>query len=75
MAIDTADKRFSMIGLTSPTVRRMKLPTGTIDAPARAMLLFLYSGIALAPPVIATFVRRTWFGEAGSRRKLPNSQW
>jgi hypothetical protein len=75
MALDTRDKRFSMIGLTSPIMREQQNPTGTVSAPAREMLLFLYSGIALAAPVVATFVRRTWFGEAGSRRKLPTSQW
>lgn len=51
MAVDTAAKRFSMIGLESPTVREQQPPTGTIGAPARAMLLFLYAGIALAAPV------------------------
>ncbi len=51
--VDTRDKRFSLIGLTAPTVREQQNPTGTIGAPARAMLLFLYSGIALALPIVA----------------------
>lgn len=50
MAVDTRDKRFSMIGLTSPTLIEQQNPTGAIGAPARALLLFLYSGIALSPP-------------------------
>lgn len=36
-----------MIGLASPRMREQQNPTGTVGAPARAMLLFLYSGIAL----------------------------
>lgn len=50
MAVDTRDKRFSMLGLASPVRREQKNPTGTIAAVAREMLLFLYAGIALAAP-------------------------
>jgi hypothetical protein len=53
MAVDTRDKRFSILGLASDTVREQQNPTGTIGAPARAMLLFLYAGIALASPAAA----------------------
>jgi hypothetical protein len=48
---DTRDKRFSMIGLAKPWLRAFKNPTGTVDAEARAMLLFLYGGIPLDSPV------------------------
>jgi hypothetical protein len=51
MAVDTRDKRFSMIGLTSPILREQQNPTGTIGALARAMLLFLYAGILPAAPI------------------------
>lgn len=52
MAIDTRDKRMSMIGLDESYVDLMKNPTGSIDGEARAMLLGLYGGIALIPPPI-----------------------
>jgi hypothetical protein len=53
MAIDTRDKRMSMIGLASPFVRRLKSPSGSVDATARAMLLFLYSGLLPDPPPVS----------------------
>lgn len=46
MAIDSRDKRFSLIGLASPFVRCLQNPTGTVGLAARQMLEFLYSGIA-----------------------------
>lgn len=49
MAIDTAGKRFSMIGLGSPVPRLLPIPSGDFDAADRAMLLYLYHE-DLAPP-------------------------
>jgi len=45
MAVDTAAKRFSMLGFGDNAFGY--LPTGTVDAEARASLLDLYEGIAL----------------------------
>jgi len=45
MAVDTRDKRSSMIGLASPVPRLLPDPDGSFVAADRAMLLFLYSGI------------------------------
>lgn len=50
MAVDTRDKRMSMIGLASPIRRLFQNPAGTVGAAAREMLEFLYSGIAAAAP-------------------------
>lgn len=52
MAINTRDKRMSMIGLAKPYLRLFQNPTGTIGAAARAMLEFLYSGIGASPPPV-----------------------
>lgn len=54
MAVDTRDKRMSMIGLDEEYVCLMKNPPtgGGIDATSRAMLLNLYSGIPLVPPPV-----------------------
>lgn len=53
MAIDTRNKRMSMIGLDESFVCLMKNPSGTgIDADAREMLLGLYVGIPLVPPPV-----------------------
>lgn len=48
MAVDTAGKRFSMIGFGGPVPQMVVIPDGTIGAPDRADLLYLYSGITLA---------------------------
>lgn len=54
MAVDTRDRRMSMIGLTKAFVRLFKNPAVGVDAIARAMLLFIYPGILPAPPAVAT---------------------
>lgn len=48
MAVDTRDKRFSILGLHQPVPSLTANPDGTIAAADRAFLLFLYAGIALA---------------------------
>jgi hypothetical protein len=51
MAIDTAVKRFSIMGLASPSLRIVR-PDGTIDQGDRQTYSDFYSGIlADAPPV------------------------
>lgn len=52
MAVDTRDKRMSMIGLDESYICLMKNPTGTVDADSREMLLNLYVGIPLVPPPV-----------------------
>ena len=47
MAVDTRDKRFSMMGLGSPVPRVLPNPDGTIGDQDRAMFIYLYHGIAL----------------------------
>lgn len=54
MAIDTRDRRMSMIGLAKPFVRLFQNPAGTISAVGRAMAEFLYAGIGLGEPAVAT---------------------
>ena len=49
MAIDSAEKRFSIMGFGNPMVK-LRPPTGAVDAAERSTLLDLYSGIALASP-------------------------
>jgi hypothetical protein len=50
VAIDTRNKRFSLIGFGSPVPAPLPLPDSTISAGDRAMLLWLYFGLALALP-------------------------
>lgn len=52
MAVDTVAKRYSLIGFGSPTPRLLPIPDGTIAAADRAMLLYLYHGIALSAAVV-----------------------
>ena len=47
MAVDTRDKRFSIMGLALPTLSLYGNPDGTIDSADRYQLLYLYSGISL----------------------------
>ncbi len=56
MAIDSRNKRFSMIGLSNPTPSILATPDTTIAASDRALLLFLYAGLALAADVDETAV-------------------
>ena len=65
MAIDSKAKRFSMMGLGSPSSRTLPPPDGSINAADRAHFLGLYSGIALSNPsaaVAALAAVRGWFG-------------
>lgn len=58
MAVDTRDKRFSLIGFGSPTPRVLPIADGTFSAADRAMLLYLYHGLtlgAVAVPVTVAF--------------------
>lgn len=50
MAIDTAEKRFSMMGFASP-IRKYIVPDGAVDADARSTFLNLYSGITLTASI------------------------
>ena len=61
MSLDTRDKRMSMIGFGESYSAMMQDPTGTVGAPARAMLLELYSGFSLDPPSVfnPAWTRRT----------------
>ena len=52
MAVDTRDKRFSMMGLANVNPSMMANPDASIDDPDRAMLLFLYHGIVLDTGVV-----------------------
>jgi hypothetical protein len=45
MAIDTASKRRSILGITSPTVRPIPFPDGTISQGDRQHFALMYSGI------------------------------
>ena len=69
MAIDTAEKRFSMMGFASP-MRKYIVPDGAVDADARATFLDLYSGIPLAESVNPWTVQddetTTWSVQADS---------
>jgi hypothetical protein len=52
VAIDTRDKRMSLLGLMKGFVRLFKNPTGAVDAGAREMLEFGYVGIAFSAPAV-----------------------
>ena len=56
MAIDTREKRFSMINFGTSIPIALFTPDGAVDADDRAHLLNLYSGITLdAPPVVGVY--------------------
>lgn len=52
MAVDTRDKRFSLISFGSPIPNVLPNPDGSFNAADRAMLIFLYHGLALSAPVV-----------------------
>lgn len=54
MAVDTAQKRFSMLNFgDGTTVHMLFQADATVDADDMYLLLDIYSGITLAPPVPA----------------------
>jgi hypothetical protein len=60
MAIDTAEKRFSMMGLGNP-VLKLAVPTGSVNAAKRAVFLDLYSGIALGGAPTGSWLTRNYW--------------
>jgi hypothetical protein len=52
MAIDSRDKRFSVIGFGSPVPSALPLPDSTISASDRAMLAWLYFGLSIGAPIV-----------------------
>ena len=52
MAIDTKNKRMSVIGLALPVPSMLPDSDGTIAIADRLHLLWLYSGIAAATPAV-----------------------
>lgn len=65
MAIDTATKRYSVIGFDLPFVRMFPVPDGTISATDRQGWLWKYTGIAFSAPVISSLVPRLMLLGAG----------
>jgi len=50
MAVDSRNRRMSMIGLGSPVPRVLANPAGAQGIGERAQLIYQYYGIALGPP-------------------------
>ena len=50
MAVDTATKRYSMLGIDLPFVRLYPVPDGTVSATDRQQFVWKYSGIAFGAP-------------------------
>ena len=46
MAIDTASKRFSMMGMGNPTITTV-IPAGSVTSAQRATFINLYNGLIL----------------------------
>lgn len=62
MAVDSRDKRMSMIGLGSPVPRILPNPAGAFADAGRAMLLYLYYGIALGEAAAVATLAATIYG-------------
>ena len=59
MAIDSAEKRFSMMGFGVPFIKKV-VPQGSLGATGRATMLDIYNGISLDVPVTASRIMRQW---------------
>jgi hypothetical protein len=55
MAVDTRDKRFSMMGISQPVPSVYPNPDAAIGTADRAHWIFLYSGIALSALVYTSY--------------------
>lgn len=75
MAVDTRDKRASVLGVNRSSPRLEQNPSGTIAQAGRQIAGLVYSGILAAAPATQNLVRRTMFGEAGTRRMPPRAAW
>ena len=69
MAVDTAQKRFSMMGVGYHPIL-VNIPQGAVQASERALLLDLYSGIALDSPVVLNRLQKDWDYETGHSRTI-----
>ena len=58
MAIDTAEKRFSMMGVGMPFIKHV-IPQGALGKSGRATLMDLYSGIPLEELTIIN-LKHSW---------------
>jgi hypothetical protein len=59
LAVDTAQKRFSLVGLGSPVPRLLPIPQGSFAADDRALLIYLYAfGESAAETPSGGWVRR-----------------
>lgn len=56
MSVDSRDKRMSLIGFGLPILVVLPNPDGTIGTQDRAMLLWLYHGIALEAAEVAEYI-------------------
>jgi hypothetical protein len=56
MAVDTRNKRFSIVGLDLPYIEIVHNPDGTIGSDDRAQALGLYSGLVPAESAVWTVV-------------------
>lgn len=56
MAVDTRNKRASILGLTLSALVILPTPDGTIAATARLMVAACYAGIAASPAVAAAAI-------------------
>ena len=54
MAVDTAEKRASVIQFAMPLVMVLPVPSGTIAEPERAHLVDMYAGIPAALPSVGS---------------------
>jgi len=76
MAVDTRDKRFSMLGFGRGFFMSAPNPDGGFaSAGDRAMLAYLYSGIALGAATSSTGVSGgTLFGALNSMQRHPRTR-
>ena len=56
--MDTASKRYSILGIDLPFPRLFPIPDGTISATDRQWFIGKYSGIPFETPVVSTLVPR-----------------
>lgn len=62
MAVDTRNKRASLMSMGRPWVPRLPLPDGTLAALDRDQLIYRYAG-ELAAPALANYTARRLVGD------------
>lgn len=69
MAVDTRDKRVSIVAVSSPWRGILPTPDGSVSAADRQIILYYYSGVAFGAPPVGGGGNAIWYPRIRRRRR------